>query len=102
LGYLIYLQVPRNIFFNETLSGNDPAINAAVNDALGTMASLGAQIQDPADLPSAPELVTSNNETIVLRTDFKVDIEEYLRGLGGDPEEGVRTLEVSPSFPPLS
>lgn len=89
------LQVPRQVFFNESISGNDPAINLAVDAAILKMKSLGAQIQDPANIPSAEEFLTSNNETIVLRTDFKVDIETYLRDLGGDPETGVRTLEVS-------
>ena len=94
------LGVPREIFFNETLSGNSPEINIAVkrasfqpqapairadfeprSAAIKKIASLGAHVQDPADLPSAQEFLTSNNETIVLDTDFKVDLAAYLAEL---------------------
>jgi len=37
------------------------------------MRSLGAIVVDPADLPSADEIAVSNNETIVLDVDFKVN-----------------------------
>ncbi|CDZ97832.1 Amidases [Phaffia rhodozyma] len=82
--------VPRKVFFNETLSGNPPEINEVLEAALLKMTDLGAFIQDPADLPSADELTTSRNETIVLQTDFKVDLGTYLMGLNGT---GPKTLE---------
>ncbi|KAJ9121281.1 hypothetical protein QFC24_004617 [Naganishia onofrii] len=81
--------VPRD-FFNETLSGNPPEINIAVNAAIAKIQTLGASIQDPADLPSFPEYLQSNNETIVLQNDFKVDFGTYMSKLISSP---VRTLE---------
>ena len=47
---------------------------AAFNQSLKTMASLGATIVDPADLPSTNEIRASNNETVVLAVDFKVKL----------------------------
>ena len=64
--------VPRNVFLNDTITGNDPSINVAFEEALNVIRSLGATVVDPADLPSAEEIVVSNNETIVLDIDFKV------------------------------
>lgn len=66
--------VPRAVFLNDSLTGNDPFINVVFEQALETIRGLGATVVDPADLPSAetPELVVSNNETIVLDVDFKV------------------------------
>lgn len=64
--------VPRRVFLNDSITGNDPFINVAFEQALETIKELGATVVDPADLPSADEIVTSNNETVVLDTDFKV------------------------------
>ncbi|KAH9054227.1 amidase signature enzyme [Lactarius vividus] len=72
------------------LSG-DSNIDRAFNASLLTLAKLGATIVDPAEFPDANELLTSNNETIVLSTDFKVNLEEYISGLIEVPT-GVKTL----------
>lgn len=64
--------VPRRVFLNDSITGNDPSIGIAFEESLKVMRSLGAVIIDPADLPSADEIVSSNNETIVLDVDFKV------------------------------
>src|ERR1700733_12300152 len=64
--------VPRNVFLNDSISGNDPFVNVAFEQALSVIKSLGATVVDPADLPSAEEIAVSNNETIVLDVDFKV------------------------------
>ena len=64
--------VPRRVFLNDTITGNDPSIGVAFEQALQVIRGLGATIVDPADLPSAEEIVASNNETIVLDVDFKV------------------------------
>ena len=66
--------VPRRVFLNESNTGNDPSINAAFEQALVTLKTLGATIVDPADLPSAEEIANSGNETVVLDVDFKVHI----------------------------
>ncbi len=72
---------PRAVFYNETISGNPPDINIALNAAIKQMGSLGAKIIDNADVPSAPDLITSTAETTVLDTDIKVDMANYLSHL---------------------
>ncbi|OJT10452.1 hypothetical protein TRAPUB_13051 [Trametes pubescens] len=64
---------------------------AAFNASLATLRARGATIVDPADFPDSDELLASNNETIVLNTDFKVDVEKYIAGLLEVPT-GVKTL----------
>lgn len=64
--------VPRRVFLNDTITGNDPSVNVAFEEALNIIRGLGATVVDPADLPSAEEIAVSNNETIVLDIDFKV------------------------------
>ena len=64
--------VPRSVFLNDSITGNDPSVNVAFEQALNIIRGLGATVVDPADLPSAEEIVVSNNETIVLDIDFKV------------------------------
>jgi len=64
--------VPRAVFLNDSMTGNDPYVNQIFEQALGTLKSLGATIVDPADLPSAYEIYQSNNETVILDVDFKV------------------------------
>lgn len=61
------LGVPRAFF-----AGEDVNIVAAFNASLVTLRNLGATIVDPADFLDTEELFTSNNETLVLMTDFKV------------------------------
>jgi amidase len=64
--------VPRAVFLNDSMTGNDPYVNEVFDQALETLKVLGATIVDPADLPSAYEIYESNNETVVLDVDFKV------------------------------
>ncbi|KAH9848128.1 amidase signature enzyme [Lenzites betulinus] len=64
---------------------------AAFNASLETLRAHGATIVDPADFPDSEELLASNNETIVLNTDFKVDVEKYISGLLEVPT-GVKNL----------
>lgn len=64
--------VPRRVFLNDSITGNDPFVNEVFETALQTIRDLGATVVDPADLPSADEIAVSNNETVVLDTDFKV------------------------------
>ena len=64
--------VPRHVFLNENITKNDPSVNVAFEQALEVIKSLGATVVDPADLPSADEIMASNGEDIVLETDFKV------------------------------
>lgn len=64
--------VPRRVFLNDSITGNDPFVNQVFEQALDTIRGLGATVVDPADLPSADEIAVSNNETLVLDVDFKV------------------------------
>ena len=64
--------VPRAVFLNDSITGNDPYVNEVFEGALDMLRALGATVVDPADLPSAEAIAMSGNETIVLNTDFKV------------------------------
>ncbi|KAF9474840.1 amidase signature enzyme [Pholiota conissans] len=83
--------VPRRVFLNDSISGNDPFINVVFEEALKTIKGLGATIVDPADLPSADEIANSNNETFVLDVDFKIQLNAYYEALLKNPS-GVRSL----------
>lgn len=67
--------VPRKVFLNDSITGNDPSINVEFEKALRVIRSLGATVVDPSDMPSGLEIVSSHNETIVLSTEFKVNLE---------------------------
>ncbi|ETW77517.1 hypothetical protein HETIRDRAFT_10776, partial [Heterobasidion irregulare TC 32-1] len=60
---------------------DDQNIVAAFNASLDVIRALGATVVDPAEFPDAEELLASNNETLVLDTDFKVDVQNYIAGL---------------------
>ncbi|CCL98730.1 uncharacterized protein FIBRA_00735 [Fibroporia radiculosa] len=79
--------VPRSVFLNDTITGNDPYVNFIFEEALSIIRSLGATVVDPADLPSAEAIVSSNNETIVL----DVQLDAYYAALLENPS-GVRSL----------
>ena len=64
--------VPRRVFLDDSITGNDPSVNVAFEQALGVIKSLGATVVDPADLPSADEIMDRNNEHFVSQTNFKV------------------------------
>jgi amidase len=63
--------VPRTVFLNQTITGLRDAEIAAFETALKTIRELGATVVD-ADMPSAAEIVASNDEWAVLEVDFKV------------------------------
>ncbi|KAG7451518.1 amidase signature enzyme [Guyanagaster necrorhizus] len=79
--------IPRKVF----LDGLDQPVLDTFEAALETIKLLGATVVDPADIPSAEEIVTSNNETIVLDVDFKIELNRYFSGLIKNPS-GVRSL----------
>jgi amidase len=62
----VRLGVPRKF------QGTDENIIAAFNASIEVIRDLGAVVVDPAEFPDTDELFASNNETIVLGTDFKV------------------------------
>lgn len=61
------LGIPRKAFFDVTYVGNQEIIDAA-DYAIGKMRSLGAFIQDPTDIPTTEELITTYIEAFVMRT----------------------------------
>jgi amidase len=65
-------------------------LSIAVDAAIAKIQSLGASIQDPANLPTFNDYLYSGNETIVLQNDFKVDFGNYMSQLISSQ---VRTLE---------
>lgn len=58
-----------------------PAVTAVMEDAIKTMRAGGAEIVDPADLPSFE--TWRETETEVLLYEFKADINAYLAARGG-------------------
>ncbi|THH30588.1 hypothetical protein EUX98_g3595 [Antrodiella citrinella] len=80
------LGVPRALFARENQN-----IVAAFNASLETIHQLGATIVDPAEFPDTAELEASNNETVVMLADLKVDLATYIAGLVEVPT-GVKTL----------
>lgn len=70
--------IPRKVFMNESISGNDPFVSLVFELAIQTIRELGATIIDPADIPSIEEIQCSESETIVTNTDFKVDLLLYI------------------------
>ncbi|KAH8112419.1 amidase signature enzyme [Phellopilus nigrolimitatus] len=83
--------VPRRVFLNDSITGNDPFVNQVFEEAIQTMKDLGATVVDPADLPSADEIAVSNNETLVTEVDFKIQLNAYFAALLENPSD-VRTL----------
>ncbi|KDQ59509.1 hypothetical protein JAAARDRAFT_205546 [Jaapia argillacea MUCL 33604] len=83
--------VPRRMFLNTTTSGINPYVMETFEQALLTLKALGATVVDPADLPSADEIATSGNETIVLNVDFKIQLNAWYQSLLYNPS-GVQNL----------
>ncbi|PCH37606.1 amidase signature enzyme [Wolfiporia cocos MD-104 SS10] len=83
--------VPRAVFLNDSITGNDPYVNVVFEEALATIRALGATVVDPADLPSAYAIAHSGNETIVLDVDFKIQLNAWYESLLENPS-GVRSL----------
>ncbi|KAJ3786991.1 amidase signature enzyme [Lentinula aff. detonsa] len=83
--------VPRKVFID---SETHPVIIAAFEDSLEIMRTMGAIIVDPADLPSADDLIKNGwmDEELICLVDFKIDLNKYLSELKESPS-GVRTLE---------
>ncbi len=76
--------VARQIYF-----GYSAKADAIANAAIKRMRELGAEIIDPADIPTAEQMSSSKSEHTVLLFEFKTDLNEYLAELVSSP---VRTL----------
>ncbi|KAF7365550.1 Amidase domain-containing protein [Mycena venus] len=77
------LGVPRTVFIDKTY-GPIPGADA-FTAALKTMKDLGAIITDPADVPTAKDIVSNPAADIVLSTDLKFNIQSYLATLKSIP-----------------
>ena len=64
----------------QRLFGYSPAADASVENALDLMRRAGAEIVDPADLPSSADF--DRDETEVLLYELKADLNAYLASLG--------------------
>ena len=70
--------VPRYVFMAQRTENVDSFVSEAFEGALDILRGLGAEVVDPADLPSADEISKSPHELFVMETDLKV-----LDSLGG-------------------
>ncbi len=77
--------VARQVYF-----GYSPEADRIIEEAIQVMRDLGAEIIDPADIPTAREIATFEAELEVLLYEFRHDIDAYLARLVESP---VRTLE---------
>jgi len=68
--------IPRQVYF-----GNSPHSDAIANAAIKRMRELGAIIIDPADIPTAQQMNSSDSETTVLLFELKHDVNKYLSEL---------------------
>lgn len=74
--------IPRNTF-----EGNNLAVIESFNSGLGILTSAGAKVVDYADFPAADEFKLLNQEVkgIVRSSEFKRDIDNYLKSLKINP-----------------
>jgi amidase len=68
--------IPRKVYF-----GYSSYSDAIANAAIKRMRELGAIIIDPADIPTAQQMDSSDSETTVLLFEFKHDVNKYLSEL---------------------
>lgn len=87
----VRLGVARELYF-----GYSEKADAVVETALEAMRALGAELVDPANIPTARQIKASESEREVLLYEFKADLNAYLAGLG--PDAPVRTLEELIAF----
>jgi amidase len=84
------LQGARIGVIRQVFAGFQDKVDAIYNAAIDAMRHAGAVIVDPADIPTAQEMVSTGDELTVLLYDFKADLNAYL-SLRGDPQ--IHTLQ---------
>ena len=70
--------------------GYSPEADAIVEAAIAAMRDQGAEIIDPANIPTAEQIASDPSEFTVLLYEFKSDLNAYLATVG--PQVPVRTL----------
>ncbi|CAE6471079.1 unnamed protein product [Rhizoctonia solani] len=76
--------IPRNIFMNYTLTRTHPSVHVEFERALERIKRLGGIVVDPADFPSAEEMLHSP-ELFTGRVQFKVGLNAYIESLAHVP-----------------
>ncbi|CAA9547754.1 MAG: Putative secreted amidase SCO6344 [uncultured Thermomicrobiales bacterium] len=71
--------------------GYSEEADALVEASITALRRLGAEVIDPANIPTAEEMASDPGEFEVLLYEFKADLNAYLEALG--PAAAVRTLE---------
>jgi amidase len=79
--------IPRQVYF-----GYSTKTDAIVNAAIEQMRNLGAEIIDPADIPTAEQISSSKSEDIVLSFEFKADLNAYLAELLESPVHSLANI----------
>lgn len=82
--------VSREVYF-----GYNEKLDRVIEVALKRLEELGATLIDPANIPTAKQMSTSEHEQTVLLHEFKADLNTYLADLAETP---VRTLEEIIAF----
>ena len=54
--------VPRRVFFDISDSVSDPSVRVEFEKALDVIRNLGAQVVDPADIPSVEEILQGDDQ----------------------------------------
>ncbi len=83
--------IPREVFF-----GYSEKADAVAEAAIATLRAAGAEIVDPANIPTAKRMHESESELTVLLYEFKADLNAYLGAL--NPEAAVHSLEELIAF----
>ncbi|KAJ1303838.1 hypothetical protein OPQ81_008259 [Rhizoctonia solani] len=76
--------VPRKVLMDATLANTHPSVNIEFDKALERIRKLGGVIVDPADLPSAEEIL-HRRETWALMVQFKICLKTYIKNLAYVP-----------------
>ena len=79
--------VPRTVYW-----GNSEKSNAIAETALTLMRQLGAEVIDPADIPTAEAMLEEPGEMEVLLYEFKHDLNAYLAERGDPAIRGLEDL----------
>jgi amidase len=79
--------VPREVYF-----GYSAKADAIAEQAIRKMRELGAEVIDPANIPTAKQMSTSEAELTVLLYEFKADLNRYLSGLASSPVRSLQEL----------
>jgi amidase len=66
----------------ERYFGYSEKADAVIEDAISALRDAGAQVIDPADIPSARDLTFLGAELTILLYEFKAGLNEYLGGVG--------------------